>query len=132
MDFVHQNCSKRVFLVSNGKSKHQYGILYIRVSLGTKIKPKLRSLIFWTNFAQKEYFWSKAEKKNTTMKFCLFELGVVSNFSLNWQFWLFGPNLFIKVFLRSKTEKWHFCVRPWWLLTMLNFSAWGLTAAMAF
>ena len=27
------------------------------------------------------------------MEFCVFELFQVPNFSLNWQFWVFGPNL---------------------------------------
>ena len=30
---------------------------------------------------------------NTTTKFYIFELVQVTNFSLNWQFWFFGPNL---------------------------------------
>ena len=28
-----------------------------------------------------------------------------------------------KEYFRTKIEKWHFCERPWSLLTILNFSA---------
>ena len=30
---------------------------------------------------------------NTTIEFCIFELVLVPNFSLNWKFWLFRPNV---------------------------------------
>ena len=50
-------------------------------------------ITFWTNFAQKEYLRSETEKVNITTEFCMFELGLVSNSSLNWEFWFFGPNL---------------------------------------
>ena len=50
-------------------------------------------MIFWTKFAQKRCFPSGTEKVNTTMEFCIFELVYVPNFSLNWQFWFFRPNL---------------------------------------
>ena len=33
------------------------------------------------------------EKLNTTIKFCIFELALVPNFSLNWQIWIFEANL---------------------------------------
>ena len=35
---------------------------------------------------------------NTTIKFCIFELAKVPNFSLNWQFWICSPNLPKRVF----------------------------------
>ena len=31
-------------------------------------------LIFRTEFAQKEYFWSKTEKVNVAIEFCILEL----------------------------------------------------------
>ena len=35
---------------------------------------------------------SKTEKVNITIKFYIFEIFLVPNFSLNWQFWIFGQN----------------------------------------
>ena len=49
-------------------------ILYIGISLDTKIQLELTIFIFRTKFAQKRHFWSKAEKMNITTKFCIFEL----------------------------------------------------------
>ena len=56
-------------------------ILDIQISLGTKFHLKLKILIFLTKFAQKGYFWSKTEKVNTTIKFCIFNLNEGPNFS---------------------------------------------------
>ena len=39
------------------------------------------------------------------MGFFIFELVQVLNFSLNWQFWVFGPNLPKKGYFQSKTEQ---------------------------
>ena len=64
----------------------------------------------------KRYFQSKTKKKKeaknkkqqkneyTTLKLCIFELFYVPNFSLNWQFWLFGLDLPTKTYFRSKTS----------------------------
>ena len=41
---------------------------------------------FLDQIAQKRYFWSKTEKVNITIEFCIFELNNVLNFSLNLQF----------------------------------------------
>ena len=41
----------------------------------------------------KIYFGPNTEKVNSTIKFCLFKLVLVPNFSLKWQFWFFGPSL---------------------------------------
>ena len=48
--------------------------MHIRISLGTKFQLKLRILIFWTKFAQKEFFQSKTENMNKVIEFCIFEL----------------------------------------------------------
>ena len=48
--------------------------MHIRISLGNKLQLKLTILIFWTKFAQKEFFPSKTEKVNNTNEFCMFEL----------------------------------------------------------
>ena len=42
---------------------------------------------------RKGFLKYKAEKVNTAIEFCIFELVYVPNFSLNWQFWFLWPNL---------------------------------------
>ena len=71
------------------KREHDHWILHIRISLGTKFLLKPTILIFWTKFAQKGCFQSKAEKVNSATEFSTLELVYVQNFSLHWQFWLF-------------------------------------------
>ena len=72
---------------------------------------------------QKGCFQYKTEKVNTTIEFRIFKLVYVLNFSLNWLFWFFGPNLPKKCF-RSETEKVNtateFCIFE--LIYVLNFS----------
>ena len=53
----------------------------------------------------KKLFPSKNEKVNITSEFCVFELVEVPNFTLNWQFWFFGPNL-PKEYLVKIGKKW--------------------------
>ena len=90
---MDQICSQREFLIKNEKSEHRHWILHIRISLCIKFHLKLIILTFWTKFAHKGHFWSKTKKVNTTIEFCIFELVYVSSFTLNWQYWQFGPNL---------------------------------------
>ena len=52
----------------------------------------------------KRYFRSKTEKANTAIDFCIFELVKVSNFTLNGQFWFYGPNL-PKNWISSQNQK---------------------------
>ena len=177
---MDQICPKGVFPVYHRKGEHDRWVLHIRISLDTKFKLKLTILIFWTKFSQKQCFRSKTEKVNTTNEFYIFELVKITNFSLNCQFWFFGPNLpekgnsvwkqnlieyhhcilpirisvgnkfrlnlttfiFWTKFAQKeefgseterkwtlplnsgfKMERFHLCVRPWWLLTMLKFFA---------
>ena len=61
--------------------------------------------IFWTKFIQKRYFRPKTKEFNTTIEFCVPELVSVPNFSLNWKFWFFGPNLPKKGIFGQKQEK---------------------------
>ena len=58
-----------VFPVENRKSELHFWILFTPIILGTKFQLKLIILIFWTKFAQKEYFRSKTEKVNITIQF---------------------------------------------------------------
>ena len=50
--------------------------------------------------------WSKTEKLNIIIEFRLFKLVLVPNFSLNWQFWFFWPDLPKKGFSGLKQKKW--------------------------
>ena len=59
-----------------------------------------------TKFAQKGCFQSKRKKVNSITEFSIFELVSVTNFSFNWQFWLFGPNLPKKGISTQKQKKW--------------------------
>ena len=43
---------------------------------------------------------------NITIEFCVFELGQLPNFSLNWQFWFFGPSFSKNGILSLKRIKW--------------------------
>ena len=75
------------------KDEHHYWIRHVRISLSTNFQLKLTIAIFWTKFAkQGSYFQSKTDKIDTIIKFCIFELVFVSNFTLYKQFWMFGPN----------------------------------------
>ena len=105
-DILDQVCPKKVFLVENRKREHHHWILRIWIGLSTKFQAKLSILIFWTKFAQKRYFWSKAEKVNIIIEFCVFELVYVPNFRLNYQFWFFGSNLPKTGASRWKQKKW--------------------------
>ena len=67
-------CPKRIFLVKNENNEHRHWILYIWISLGTKFQLKLTILIFWTKFAQKGFFRSKAEEVKVTIEFYMFEI----------------------------------------------------------
>ena len=43
------------------------------------------------------FFWKHLQVQNgkceTTIELCIYELVEVPNFGLNWQFWVFGPDL---------------------------------------
>ena len=97
---------KAYFWSKTQKNKHHYWILHIRISLSTNFQLKLAVAIFWIKFAKKgSYFQSKTDKIDTTIEFCIFELVFVSNFTLNQQFWIFGPNLPKKDIYGQKKKK---------------------------
>ena len=99
-DFWTKIYPERIFLVENRKSKHYHWILDIQISVTTKFQFRQPILNFGTKFAQKRYF-------------CIFELDLVTMliFSAMVQF-------VQKEYLRSKTEKLHFCVRSWSLFNI--------------
>ena len=94
--FLVPNLPKKCVSDPKQKSEHLHWILHVGISLGTKFQLKLTSLIFWTKFTPKWCFWSNAEKQNSAIDFCIFELVEVLNFSLNRQFWFFGSSLLKK------------------------------------
>ena len=61
--------------------------------------------MFWTNFVQKGCSWSKTKAVNAFTEFCIFELVLVTNFYLSWQFLFFGSNLSLERYFRLKTGK---------------------------
>ena len=63
-------------------------------------------MIFWTKFAQKEYFTSNARQMNITIEFNIFELVSVLNFILNRQIWFFRPTLTKNCIFISKQDIW--------------------------
>ena len=101
------------------KNGNQHSTLHIRISLGTNIQLKMTILIFWTKFAQKGYIQLKTEKANLTIKFCRFESLYVPNFSLNWQFWFFGPNL-PKNFISGQKKRKVSIINEFCILELVN------------
>ena len=102
-----EQISKKMYFLPKTQNEHHYWILHIRISLSTNFQLKLTIAIFWTKFAKKgSYFQSKTDKIDTTIEFCIFELVFVSNFTLNKQFWIFGPNLPKKDIYGQKQKKW--------------------------
>ena len=91
--------------------------------IGAKVQLKLSILIFWTKFTQKKVFPVENRKMNTI---------AISKFQLRLTIWSFWTKFAQESYFRSKAEKSNFCVRPWSLLTILNFSARGLTDTMVF
>ena len=130
--YGRRDSKKWVFPVYNRKSEHHNWILQIRISLGTKFQLKLKILIFWISFTQKRKFRLETKKVNIIIEFCISNLVYVPNFSLNWQFWFSGPSLTKKGICGWKLKKLHLSVRPWSLLTILDFFSWGLTYTTIF
>ena len=96
MIFWIKFAQKGFFPSKTEESKHHHWIQHIPISLHSKFYFKQIIRNFGTKFIQKRYFQSRKEKGNITIEFCIFELVTVGNFSLNWQFWISGPNLLSK------------------------------------
>ena len=88
MTFWTKCAQKKYFRLKIKKIEHHHWTLHIRISQGAKYQLKLIFLTFWAKFAEKGYFQWKSN--------CIFELVQVSNFTLNWQFWHFGPIIYQK------------------------------------
>ena len=108
MQLFGPNLLKRVaiFSLKHKINRHHHWILHIWVSLCIKFHFEQIILNFCTKFAQERYLWSKTEKLNIIIEFRLFKLVLVPNFSLNWQFWFFWPDLPKKGFSGLKQKKW--------------------------
>ena len=62
------NFKKNGYFQSNlEKMNKSIEFFHVRLCLRTKFHLKLTTLIFWTKFAQKEYFQSKTKKLNNTI-----------------------------------------------------------------
>ena len=97
-----------------------------------KFQLKMTISLFFTKFAKKGFFQCRKEKRNIPIELCIFELVSVPYFSLNWQFWVFVTNLPKNGFFPSNTKKPRLRVRPWPLLTILNFPIRGSTNKTVF
>ena len=78
----------------------------IRNSLCIKFHFVQTILNFWTKLTQERYSCSKTEKVNIIIESGIFKLVLIPNLSLNWQFWLFWPDLRKKGFSGLKQKKW--------------------------
>ena len=104
---MEQICPKRVFPFENKRSEERHWILHIWVNLGIKFHLKLTILIFWTKLVQNMYFRSKIKNVKSVIEFCIFKLVYVWSFTLDWQFWHFGPNLPKGAFLIENVKSEH-------------------------
>ena len=96
--FFGPNLAKE-YLVRIGKKWTTYESHIFQISRNQTSASRIK-------FASKGYFQSKTEKLNSTMKFCIFKLVLLPNFSLNWQFWFSGPNLPQTGISRLHQKKW--------------------------
>ena len=121
---------KRVFLVENRKNECHHWILHIWISLGTKFQLKLAILIFWTRFAKKVYLQPKKRKR--WHHYWILHIRISRGTKFQLTILIFLTKFVQKEYFRLKTEESHLGVRPWSLLTILNFSARGPTDTTVF
>ena len=62
-DILHYIYPKMAFLIANENRECCHWILHVRIGLGIKFHLKLITSIFWTKFAQKEYFRLKMKER---------------------------------------------------------------------
>ena len=93
--FFGPNLPKKYFWSKTKKCERYHWILHTWIGLSTKFQLKLTILIFVSNLTEKSVSSPKWKKLNTT----------IENFSVDWQFRIFGPNLPKKGYFRWKTEK---------------------------
>ena len=109
----------------NQKKEYNDWVLHIQISLHTKFQFKLTFLFFFDQICPENYFQPKTEKVNITIEFCIFELVKVPYFSLNWQFWCFGPTLPKKSICSGQYWK---KVNNLWILYIWNLPQKGISS----
>ena len=124
---MDQICLKRGIPIGNKKKWTSPLNSPFRISLGTEFQLKLTILIFWVKFAQKEYLQSKTEKSEHYHWILHIRISRGTKFQLKPTILMFWTKFAQKVYSWLEIEKWHLCMRPWLLLTILNFSARGPT-----
>ena len=87
MDFLDNTCKKDL------KQKKGHRILHSQISLGSKFQLQHTILIFWNKCVIERSIVKTIKTVNITIEFSIFELDYVLNFSWNWQFSFFRPNL---------------------------------------
>ena len=100
---MNKICAKRAFPVENEIRERHHWTLHIRISRGTKFQLKLIILTCWIKFVQKSISDLK-QKKRTPPLISAYSRVKVSSFTLNGQFWLYGPNL-AKNWISSQNQK---------------------------
>ena len=84
--FWNKFAIKRILPFKNRRSERHHWIPHIWVRLSTKFQLKLTIFSFWITLDKKGYFQSKTGAMNTAIKFCIFKLVCVPNFTLSKQF----------------------------------------------
>ena len=72
------------------------------INICSKFQLQQIIFIFGTNFQKKD---TSGQKLNSTIEFFILELVLVPIFSLNWQFFFFGPSLSKKGISSQKQKK---------------------------
>ena len=101
-----------------------YIILHIQSSLVRNFSSNWQVSIFGPNLA-KTVFLVKNWKSEHHHWILHIQISPGTKFLLKLTILLFWTKFTWKGYLRSKTEKSQFCVRPWYLLAILNFSELG-------
>ena len=106
---MDQICPRKIFMVKNRNIEHHHWIPLIQISLGTKFQLKLTILIFWLDLPEKGFFGLKKKKLTPHIFYIILhiQISLVRNFSSNWQFWFFGPNLHKNIFLVKNWKSEH-------------------------
>ena len=120
---MNQICSKRVFLVQNKKVNIPLNSVYSNFT-------SLTTLNFGINFFLKVYFYSKMEKNEHHYWILHIRISLGTKFQFELTILIYWTKFAQKGYLRSKTEKLLFSVRPWSLFTIISFSTWGILMSL--
>ena len=109
-DFLDQICPEGVFSVENKKFKHRHWLLHI---------------ILGQNLPKKDIVRRQMEKGEHHQWIVHIWISLSPKFQLELTILIFWTKFVEKGYFWFKTKKSRFCVGPWSLLAVLNFSAWG-------